>query len=132
MAILIATALSATTVGVAHADTPAEIICQGPGRVCIFKNANRNGTISSGVWAYTTTATSYDLATSGASFSYSTGSYWKLNASSASNYRSTRERLFNSTDYLGTETCLDAFGDYTNTLPSDRLYSMAAGAGTTC
>lgn len=132
VAVIIAAAVGTATVGVVHADTPAEVICQGSGRVCVFKNINRNGSVSSGVWAYTTTATSYDLATSGITFSYSTGSYWKTNASSATNYRSTRERLFSSTDYLGTETCLDAFGDFTNTLPSDRLHSMAAGVGTTC
>lgn len=118
--------------GLANADTPAEIICQGSGRVCVFLNINRNGSLSSGVWAYTTSATSYDLASTGITFSYSTGSYWKVNASSATNYRNSRERLFSSTNYLGTETCLDAFGDFTNTLPSDRLYSMAAGVGTTC
>ena len=121
-----------TTDAALAVDTPAELACMGSSRVCLFRDVNRNGVVSPGVWAYTTTSTSWDLAASGITFNYATGSYWKSNASSATNFRSTRERLFSSTNYLGTETCLDAYGDYTNSLPSNHLYSMAAGVGTTC
>ena len=111
---------------VAHADTPAEIICYQSGVVCVFLNINRNGPSSSGVWARTVgSSSSYDTAL--ISFSYSTGSYWKSEASSATNYRTTRHRFFENTSYGGGETCAAANGGYTNTLARNRLYSMAAG-----
>ena len=132
MAVSTAIATVVPVGSVAAHSSGASAICASSGRVCVFKDAYLNYANDPGVWAYTTTSTSYDLASSGISFNYGTGSNWKGWTSSIQNHRTTRERTFSNTDYGGTERCQEAYGGHEDSLPSDRLHSMAAGVGTTC
>ena len=133
VAALVTSTAAVVPVGQASAhDSAAAALCESSGRVCVFKDAYLNYANDPGVWAYATTSTSYDLASSGISFSYGSGSNWKGWTSSIQNHRTTRERTFSNTDYGGTERCQEAYGGHEDSLPGDRLHSMAAGVGTTC